>query len=88
MSSYGESKKSLPKREGVHRKKKKKEGSKGKTVVKNTKAAEVKFASLGGEMVAKRPYNGKKKKDGVVARGCGAVMSNRRKFTKGSVSAT
>tara|TARA_R100000664_G_scaffold14560_2_gene22947 strand:- start:175 stop:549 length:375 start_codon:yes stop_codon:yes gene_type:complete len=68
--------------------KKKKEGSKGKTVVKNTKAAEVKFASLGGEMVAKRPYNGKKKKEGVVARGCGAVMSNRRKFTKGSVSAT
>ena len=61
--------------------KKKEEGSKGKTVVKNTKAAEVKFASLGGEMVTKR-------KDGVVARGCGAVMSNRRKFTKGSVSAT
>ena len=37
---------------------KEKEGSKGKQVVKNTKAAEVKFAAKGGEIVitkAKRP---------------------------------
>ena len=40
-----------------------------KKVVKNTKAAEVKNMSKGG----------------VVAKGCGAVMSNRRKRTKGSV---
>ena len=66
--------------------KKKREGSKGKTVVKNTKSAEVKFARYGGEMKAKRPYKGKKK-EGVVARGCGLVMNNRRKHTKGSVSA-
>ena len=68
--------------------KKKREGKKGKTVVKNTKAAEVKFAFKGGEITstkAKRatpkPKNGK-----IVARGCGKVMSNRRKYTSGSVS--
>lgn len=70
-------------------KKKKKAGAKGKTVVKNTKSAEVKMAALGGEIVSsqkrKRPYNGKKVKGAVVARGCGAVMENRRKHTKGSV---
>ena len=69
-------------------KKKKREGSKGKTNVKNTKAAEVKFARLGGEIKttqAKRtppPPN----KDGVVPRGCGIVLSNRRKRAKGSVA--
>jgi len=68
-------------------KKKKREGSKGKTNVKNTKAAEVKFARFGGEIEtteAKRtpPPN----KDGVVPRGCGIVLSNRRKRAKGSVS--
>jgi len=68
--------------------KKKTEGKKGKTVVKNTKQAQVKFAAYGGEIAvtkAKRPYTGKKK-DGVVARGCGAILADRRKHTKGSVS--
>ena len=50
-------------------KKKKREGSKGKTVVKNTKAAEVKF---GGGGLARKRRNHK---------GCGAVMENRRKKT-------
>lgn len=40
-----------------------------KKVVKNTKAAEVQKMSKGG----------------VIARGCGVVMSNRRKRTQGSV---
>jgi len=68
--------------------KKKREGAKGKTVVKNTKAAEVQNARFGGEIShqnakrkSPRPKNGK-----VVARGCGKVLSNRRKFTSGSVS--
>lgn len=68
--------------------KKKREGAKGKTVVKNTKAAEVQNARCGGEIShqnakrkSPRPKNGK-----VVARGCGKVLSNRRKFTSGSVS--
>ena len=51
-------------------KKKKRAGAKGKTVVSNTPAAKVK--KLGG--------------GGVVAKGRGAVMSNRRKKTKGSVT--
>ena len=51
-------------------KKKKSEGAKGKTVVKNTKAATVKLASCG---LARR------KRD--IARGCGAVMEDRRKAT-------
>jgi len=68
-------------------KKKKREGSKGKTNVKNTKAAEVKFARFGGEIetteaIGTPPPN----KDGVVPRGCGIVLSNRRKRAKGSVS--
>ena len=71
--------------------KKKREGAKGKTTVKNTKAAEVKFAAMGGEIAytkAKRPVPKKMKGGGgVVARGCGAILSNRRKKTKGSVSA-
>jgi len=68
--------------------KKKREGRKGKTVVKNTKAAEVKFAEKGGEIKqtkAKRPFKGKAKKGTAVARGCGAIMKNRRKRTKGAV---
>ena len=70
-------------------KKKKKAGSKGKTVVKNTKQAEVKFAKKGGEIKqtkAKRPFKGKAKKGTAVARGCGVIMSNRRKRTKGAVT--
>ena len=70
-------------------KEKEKAGAKGKTVVANTKSAEVKMAARGGEIISpqkrKRPYNGKKVKGAVVARGCGAVMENRRKHTKGSV---
>ena len=69
--------------------KKKSEGKKGKTVVKNTKAAEVKFAEKGGEIKqtkAKRPFKGKAKKGTAVARGCGAIMANRRKRTKGAVT--
>ena len=68
--------------------KKKRAGRKGKTVVKNTKAAEVKFAKKGGEIKqtkAKRPFKGKAKKGTAVARGCGAIMKNRRKRTKGAV---
>ena len=70
-------------------KKKKKAGRKGKTVVKNTKKAEVKFAKKGGEIKqtkAKRPFKGKAKKGTAVARGCGAIMANRRKRTKGAVT--
>ena len=70
-------------------KKKKKAGAKGKTVVKNTKEAEVKFAKKGGEIKqtkAKRPFKGKAKKGTAVARGCGAIMANRRKRTKGAVT--
>jgi len=69
--------------------KKKSEGKKGKTVVKNTKKAEVKFAEKGGEIKqtkAKRPFKGKAKKGTAVARGCGAIMANRRKRTKGAVT--
>tara|TARA_R100000700_G_C3117865_1_gene108122 strand:+ start:268 stop:651 length:384 start_codon:yes stop_codon:yes gene_type:complete len=70
-------------------KKKKKAGSKGKTVVKNTKKAEVKFAEKGGEIKqtkSKRPFRGKAKKGTAVARGCGVIMANRRKRTKGAVT--
>jgi hypothetical protein len=49
--------------------KKKREGSKGKQVVSNTKAAEVKMAAKGGEIRKNH-------------KGCGAVMSNRRKRTR------
>tara|TARA_R100001224_G_C3958333_1_gene128227 strand:- start:68 stop:448 length:381 start_codon:yes stop_codon:yes gene_type:complete len=70
-------------------KKKKREGSKGKTFVSNTKAAKVTKMGTGGAVLntkAKRPFKGKVKTGSVVARGCGAVMANRRKQTKGSVS--
>ena len=66
--------------------KKKREGSKGKTNVKNTKAAEVKYARFGGEISRKRPAPKKMRDGGVVARGCGMVLSDRRKYTTGSVS--
>lgn len=50
--------------------KKKKGGSKGKQVVSNTKAAKVR----------------RMRKGGVVARGCGAILGDRRKVTSGSVT--
>jgi hypothetical protein len=50
--------------------KKKREGKKGKTVVKNTKAATVKLSNGG---LARRKRS--------IARGCGAVMENKRKQT-------
>ena len=52
-------------------KKKKREGAKGKTVVKNTKPATVRLAKGG---LARR------KKD--IARGCGAILEDRRKMTQ------
>ena len=69
-------------------KKKKKAGKKGKTVVKNTKKAEVKNLKNGGEIKTtkpKRPFKGKTNKGTAVAKGCGAVMENRRKRTQGAV---
>ena len=68
--------------------KKKKEGAKGKQVVSNTKAATVRGMKYGGvvETKPKRKFRGKNIPGTAVARGCGAVMSNRRKRTKGSVS--
>ena len=69
-------------------KKKKKAGAKGKTVVKNTKNAEVKNLKNGGEIKTtkpKRPFRGKSKKGTAVAKGCGAIMPDRRKRTKGAV---
>tara|TARA_E500000178_G_C17016483_1_gene753235 strand:- start:210 stop:578 length:369 start_codon:yes stop_codon:yes gene_type:complete len=64
--------------------KKKKAGAKGKTVVSNTKPAKVTNLEKGGP--AKRPFNGKKVAGTAVARGCGAIMANRRKRTKGAVT--
>ena len=67
--------------------KKKKEGSKGKQVVSNTKAAKVTRMSLGGEVTKpKRKFTGKTVPGTAVARGCGAIMSERRKRTSGSVA--
>ena len=70
--------------------KKKKAGAKGKTVVPNTKRAKVTNLKNGGavgyETKAKRPFRGKKVAGTAVARGCGVVMPDRRKITKGSVS--
>jgi hypothetical protein len=67
--------------------KKKRAGAKGKTTVANTKAAKVtKMASGGAVTPPKRPFNGARIPGTAVARGCGAVMANRRKRTKGSVS--
>lgn len=64
--------------------KKKRAGSKGKTVVSNTKAAKVTNLASGGPV--KRPFRGKKVAGTAVARGCGSVMNGRRKRTKGSVT--
>ena len=67
--------------------KKKSAGAKGKQVVSNTKAAKVRKMALGGEVTKpKRKFNGKSMPGTAVARGCGAIMSERRKRTKGSVS--
>ena len=67
--------------------KKKREGSKGKTVVSNTKRAKVRNLIAGGNVTkAKRPFNGKSVAGTAVARGCGVIMSDRRKRTKGAVS--
>ena len=67
--------------------KKKREGGKGKTVVSNTKAAKVRNLINGGKVSKpKRPFNGKKISGTAVARGCGAIMSNKRKRTQGAVS--
>jgi hypothetical protein len=69
-------------------KKKKRAGAKGKTVVSNTKKAKVRNLNLGGvvETKSKRKFSGKNIPGTAVARGCGQVMSNRRKRTKGAVS--
>lgn len=69
--------------------KKKREGAKGKQVVSNTKAAKVKKMASGGvvpEPTSKRKFRGKSQPGTAVARGCGMVMANRRKRTKGSVT--
>ncbi len=68
--------------------KKKRGGSKGKQVVSNTKAAKVKKMAAGGvvETKPKRPFRGKSQPGTAIARGCGKVMNNRRKRTKGSVT--
>lgn len=69
-------------------KKKKSAGRKGKTVVSNTKKAKVKGYRPGGEVKvngAKRPYQGKTKEGEAVAKGCGVIMADRRKTTKGAV---
>ena len=50
--------------------KKKKEGKKGKTVVKNTSKATVRNMQNGGEVRQQ------------IAKGCGTVLSGRRKVTK------
>jgi hypothetical protein len=68
--------------------KKKREGAKGKKVVSNTKAATVRMAR-GGEVAdpkPKRPIVGPKKNGKAVARGCGIILADREKYTKGSVT--
>jgi len=67
--------------------KKKRAGAKGKTVVSNTKKAKVRNMENGGVAVkSKRKFSGNKIPGSAVARGCGKVMNNRRKRTKGAVS--
>jgi len=72
--------------------KKKREGAKGKQVVANTKAAKVKKMASGGavsyETTPKRPFRGRNIPGTAVGRGCGVVLANRRKRTKGSVVQT
>ena len=67
--------------------KKKSAGGKGKTVVANTKKAKVGNLNDGGvvETKSKRKFRGKDIPGTAVARGCGKIMSNRRKRTKGAV---
>ena len=68
--------------------KKKREGAKGKKVVSNTKAATVRMAR-GGQVPdpkPKRPIVGKKQNGKAVARGCGVILADREKYTKGSVT--
>ena len=68
--------------------KKKSAGGKGKTVVANTKKAKGRNLNDGGvvETKSKRKFRGKDIPGTAVARGCGKIMSNRRKRTKGAVS--
>jgi hypothetical protein len=69
--------------------KKKREGAKGKQVVSNTDAAKVKKMASGGAVPdpkSKRKFYGESNPGTAIARGCGAVMSSRRKRTKGSVA--
>tara|TARA_R100001443_G_scaffold115891_1_gene134777 strand:- start:2438 stop:2818 length:381 start_codon:yes stop_codon:yes gene_type:complete len=68
--------------------KKKSAGAKGKTVVANTKKSKVRNLNDGGvvETKSKRKFRGKNIPGTAVARGCGKIMSNRRKRTKGAVS--
>jgi len=68
--------------------KKKRAGAKGKTVVSNTKNAKVRNMKTGGavETSSKRKFNGKSVPGTAVAKGCGKIMSNRRKRTTGAVS--
>jgi len=68
--------------------KKKREGAKGKKVVSNTEAATVRLAAGGvvPDPKSKRRFQGKSVPGTAVARGCGIVMANRRKRTKGSVT--
>jgi len=68
--------------------KKKRAGAKGETVVSNTKNAKVRNMENGGavETNSKRKFNGKNVPGTAVARGCGKIMSNRRKRTTGAVS--
>ena len=69
--------------------KKKAAGRKGKTVVANTQKAKVRNMNNGGAVSTtkpKRKFNGKNMPGTAVARGCGAIMANKRKRTKGAVT--
>ena len=71
------------KKEQKQPERKKREGSKGKTVVKNTEKATVKNLRYGGEVTKpKRKFKGKNVKGTAVARGCGAIMPQKRKKNK------
>ena len=66
-------------------KKQKREDSIGKTHVKNTNAAEVKYVRFGGEISRKRTASKNMSNGGDVARGSGRVKSVRRKLSTGSL---
>ena len=69
--------------------KKKAAGRKGKTVVANTQKAKVRNMNNGGAVFTtktKPKFNGKNMPGTAVARGCGAIMANKRKRTKGAVT--